>query len=320
MYSPYHLRDFDSEFALLPYLIRSKKTIAHIKELLADESAVIADDYGHGIYRCNKCGEFYERFYIRIEFDGGSYEVSYKCPKCKVKLNQLLSDDRNEDDDWEEKSINIDKYPCPKCGKHSLYEGGLMMLWDWGGNVLELKGLIESFFKYVQERDIEIYNEFSLQHELGIYLRNTIANYKVQFERNVSFFSNDNKTIKREIDIAIFNDDKSEKYAIELKHPLNGQHPEQMYSFAKDIKFMEELKDRGFNKTACVVLVCDRSFYEGKMNTGIYNYFRQEYAVYGDIYKPTGANKNSEFISLTSRHEFRWQDLNDRSKFYVIEM
>jgi len=88
--------------------------------------------------------------------------------------------------------------------------------------VLDIRQLIENFFKLVQDRDIEIYNEFSLQHELGIYLRNTITNYKVQFERNVSFFTNDNKTTKREIDISIFNDDKSEKYAIELKHPLNG--------------------------------------------------------------------------------------------------
>ena len=44
-----------------------------------------------------------------------------------------------------------------------------------------------------------------------------------------------------------------------------------MYSFAKDLKFMEELVDRGFNRAACVVLVSDRPFYEGKINNGFIN-------------------------------------------------
>lgn len=186
--------------------------------------------------------------------------------------------------------------------------------------MLELKRIIEEFFMFVLEENIEIYNEFSLQHELGIYLRDLLPGFKVQFERNVAFFTHDNKTVKKEIDISIFTEDKQEKYAIELKNPLNGQHPEQMYSFIKDIRFMEELKERGFNKTACVVLVSDKPFYEGRLNTGIYKYFRGEYAVYGNIYKPTGKSKNTEFISLSGRHEFKWQDLNEQSKFYVIEI
>ena len=134
--------------------------------------------------------------------------------------------------------------------------------------MLELKAIVNGFFKFAETTGVEIYNEFSLQHEMGIYLRSALPNYKVQFERNVSFFTTDNKTIKKEIDISIFDQSKKEKYAIELKFPLNGQHPEQMYSFAKDIKFMEELVERGFNRAACVVLVSDRPFYEGKSNNG----------------------------------------------------
>ena len=138
--------------------------------------------------------------------------------------------------------------------------------------------------------------------------------------RHVSYFTPDNKTIKKEIDITIFNEDKSEKYAIELKHPLNGQHPEQMYSFVKDIKFMEELKDRGFNKTATVTLVSDRPFYEGRNNEGIYKYFREEYAVYGQIFKPTGPLKDKDFISLKGRYEFSWKSVFNNSRYYVIEV
>lgn len=79
--------------------------------------------------------------------------------------------------------------------------------------MLEIRQLLEDFFLYVQSKNIEIYNEFSL-HELGIFLRKKLPHYRIQFERNVSYFTPDNKTIKKEIDITIFNDDKSEKYAI----------------------------------------------------------------------------------------------------------
>lgn len=186
--------------------------------------------------------------------------------------------------------------------------------------LLNLRQLVDDFFLYVQSSNIEIYNEFSLQHELGIFLRAKLQGYRIQFERNISYFTQDNKTIKKEIDIAIFNEDKSEKYAIELKHPLNGQHPEQMYSFVKDIKFMEELKYRGFNKTAVVTLVSDRPFYEGRNNQGIYRYFREEYAIYGQIFKPTGPLKEKEFIALKGRYEFSWRSVYDNSKYYVIEV
>lgn len=80
---------------------------------------------------------------------------------------------------------------------------------------------------------VEIYNEFSLQHELGMFLRKKLdSKYKVQFERNISYFFDDTQSdlnyktknqefIKKEIDICIFDSSKNEKYAIELKFPNN---------------------------------------------------------------------------------------------------
>lgn len=186
--------------------------------------------------------------------------------------------------------------------------------------MLKLDMIISNFFERVQIDRIEIYNEFSLQHELGIYLRMALPTYKVQFERNVSFFTLAKQTIKKEIDISIFSEDMNEKYAIELKCPLNGQYSEQMYSFVKDIKFMEQLKESGFNKTAAVTLVSDRPFYEGKQNIGIYNYFRGEKLVCGDIYKPTGQNKNDEFITILGEYDIDWIELNEERKFYIVEI
>lgn len=186
--------------------------------------------------------------------------------------------------------------------------------------MLDLKALIQRFFLKVESDNTDIYNEFSLQHELGIFLRQELPEYKVQFERNVSYFTDNSKTIKKEIDITIFNENKSVKYAIELKNPLNGQYPEQMYSFVKDIKFLEELKERGFNKSLAVTLVMDRPFYEGQNNPGIYKYFREEYAVYGQIFKPMGPLKGKDFIILKDRYEFSWKPVFNNSRYYIIEV
>ncbi|WP_394526939.1 hypothetical protein [Lacrimispora sp. JR3] len=178
---------------------------------------------------------------------------------------------------------------------------------------------LHDFFGYMQESNIEIYNEFSLQHELGIFLRQQLPDYKVQFERNVSFFCKNAKTIKKEIDIVIYNDKLKERYAIELKHPLNGQYPEQMYAFVKDIKFMEELKAQGFTQNFAIVLVNDRLFYTGSNNSGVYRYFREEKRVYGKIYKPTGVGKMEDYIILDGNYPICWLDLGIQ-KYYIVSI
>ena len=98
---------------------------------------------------------------------------------------------------------------------------------------MELEKLIIDFLYLQKNENFEnIYNEFSLQHELGIFLRKRLSNiYKVEFERNISFFlgkENSKKLIKKEIDIVIYDKEKNKKIAIELKRPLNGQYPEHM--------------------------------------------------------------------------------------------
>jgi len=51
-----------------------------------------------------------------------------------------------------------------------------------------MKTMMGHFSSIVAQGDIEIYNEFSLQHEYGVFLRQAQRKSKVQFERNVSFF------------------------------------------------------------------------------------------------------------------------------------
>lgn len=178
--------------------------------------------------------------------------------------------------------------------------------------------ILLDFFDEIIKKEIEIYNEYSLQHELGIYLREKYPNFKVQFERNVSHFFPHAQTIKKEVDIVVYNNDKSEMYAIELKAPTNGQYPEQMYAFVKDIKFMEELKIEGFTNTYAITLVCDRPFYQGNINNGIYRYFREDHIVYGSVYKPTGIDKESEYISLLGSYAIDWIELDEVRKYYIV--
>jgi len=147
-----------------------------------------------------------------------------------------------------------------------------------------------------------------------------LPSYKVQFERNVSYFLNQKHTVKKEIDIVVFSQDGKEKYAVELKCPLNGQYPEQMYAFVKDLKFMEELKHLGFSRTYSLVLVSDRPFYQGDNISSIYKFFRKEFRLYGKINKPTGEKKNDENIELTGNYQFEWQSLDSNRKYYMIEI
>ena len=67
--------------------------------------------------------------------------------------------------------------------------------------------IVQDFVKKIADKEIEIYNEFSLQHELGIFLRTReeFASMKIQFERPISFFEKTKDNfIKKEIDIVVF--------------------------------------------------------------------------------------------------------------------
>jgi hypothetical protein len=115
---------------------------------------------------------------------------------------------------------------------------------------------VPEFFAAVGRGAVEIYNEFSLQHELGCFLRASIpAPPKVHFERSVEFFEprGADQYEKKEIDIAVFTPDQRHRVAIELKYPRNGQYPEQMFSACRDIVFLEQLVAGGFSGG----VVCD---------------------------------------------------------------
>jgi len=216
------------------------------------------------------------------------------------------------------------------------------------------KKTFSRFFEEIGDGEIEVYNEFSLQHELGIYLRKEslkYGKYKVQFEKNSldvlgyekPFPQNElekrfgNKKIrKKEIDIVIVEEksdsDKNLIVSIELKYPRNGQVPESMYSFVKDLRFLEGLTKKGdqnekcFDKGYFICVVDDPLFYEIKYKKdGIYKYFRNE--DYGVIIpkttrKPTGKNKTSSDFDLELDKEYneKWEPIENERKYLIIEV
>ena len=183
---------------------------------------------------------------------------------------------------------------------------------------MELFPSIQRFIAQIASGGIEIYNEFSLQHELGIHLRGEFSSLNIQFERNVTYFGlNKSNYTKREIDLAVFKEPAAPLAAIELKFPRNGQYPEQMFSFCKDIAFLEELRLGGFRACAFLAIADDPAFYRGN-NTGIYGFFRGGCALNGIISKPTG--KKDSQILIRGSYDINWHQVHGKTKYTWVEV
>lgn len=182
----------------------------------------------------------------------------------------------------------------------------------------EISALITKFVDEGGLNVADVYNEFSLQHELGLFLRRELPDYKVQFERNVNHFLPSKRHFtKRELDIAVFSPDRKElKYAIELKFPRSGQHPEQMFSFCKDIAFAEELKAMGFAQAAVLIVVDHHLFHTGP-GEGIYGFFRAGRVINGEITKPTG--KKDEQVTIRGSYTAAWTVVSPSMRYLLVE-
>jgi hypothetical protein len=174
--------------------------------------------------------------------------------------------------------------------------------------MLDLTVHTQAFLDAAARGEVEFYNEFSLQHELGLFLRERLRpSYRVEFERPSTHFGIQERLTKREIDIAIIKPDHTEVYAIELKFPRSGAHPEQMFKCVEDIAFVEDLCARGFLAGAVLVLADDPLYHSAGSTDGIYGHFRAEVPLEGDVDKPTG--QRNEIIRLRGVHVVRWTQI-----------
>lgn len=215
-----------------------------------------------------------------------------------------------------------------------------------------MKELLEEFMhlKQINGVNILVYNEISLQLELGLYLRQN--GYTVRFERNIGeYVDKTSNFVKKEIDIVAYkgeNELEAKKIAIELKFPRNGQYPEQMFSFIKDIKFMEQVKNAElkdvckegkFTETYVLTLVDNKNFYlSNRGKNEIYSYFRKngfdiQIPKGKDIIKPTGnkeeCKETIKEIKLNNQYDSTWEQPTaiwldaktelKKYRYYIIE-
>jgi hypothetical protein len=175
----------------------------------------------------------------------------------------------------------------------------------------DLGRLVAQFFDAVGRREIDIYNEFSLQHEFGIWLRERThpSELKFQFERPASFFGVDGKLIKKEIDLACFAPPLVPVMVMEFKFPRAGQVPIQMFKFCQDVAFVEELvlKEKRFPFGCALIAADNADFYRGSRHqTGtIYSCFRDGLPIRGTIEKSTG--KEEQPVALLGEYRIDWQ-------------
>ena len=184
-----------------------------------------------------------------------------------------------------------------------------------------IRACLDDFLGQVASEQIEIYNEASVQYELAILLRQALrASAKVQLERPYAALhvSQTARCVKKEIDIAVFTPDQSSVHAIEIKFPRNGQYPEQMFSFCKDVLFLEQLAMVGVGPSWFLVIADDHLFWEGQERDGIYGAFRSGQPISGRVLKPTGST--SEVLEFQGRYPVAWHELDRWRKYALIEV
>ncbi len=197
--------------------------------------------------------------------------------------------------------------------------------------------LISAGEKSSNNYECNIYNEISLQHELGKYLEKKLqGQYKIFYEKNIYDTKEEAKKhqfVKKEIDIVIVNaKNENEKYAIELKFSKgeNARTPENLYDYIKDIKFMETVKKvKNFTNVYNFIIANSQKYYKYELNKNesingynIYKMFRietndknnREYNIpkkpekVSYYCKPTGKEKGIEF-TLDKSYTGNWEVL-----------
>jgi len=120
------------------------------------------------------------------------------------------------------------------------------------------------------------------------------------------------------MDLVIFNSNKNFKYCVAIKFPINNQIPLTMYKIIKDFKLLEQLMDHDFIKCYQITLIDDEEFLTGVSKEGIYEYFRTDTPIHGEILNPTG--RNDEKINIKGHYQMYWRNLGDSRKLSIVEV
>jgi len=190
-----------------------------------------------------------------------------------------------------------------------------------------LQDLLDNFIIYIQQNpDFELYNEAGLQHELGFYLREHLPKgYKIQLERNIeAILGTKQGFCKKEIDLFIT--DGNSKKAIELKMPINKQIPRRMELTFEDVRFLEQLKNNGFDECYLLFTSNVKSFWHSRREKKIYEYFNDgifKTLIPIDVPNFIQSSKTA-FLKLNKDYHFDWMDLKIQKdklwRFFLINV
>jgi len=181
---------------------------------------------------------------------------------------------------------------------------------------ITLEESINSFLDNIRKNKIKIYSESNLECKLAQQLMLDFPDFIVETQINVREFGlNKSLLMKKEMDIVIYNQDKSIKYEIELKYPTtkrNRAYPDNLKKVIEDIKFTEQLRENGFTDTYFLVITDDEKVYgttgpTGRQLTtdGIYEYFRVEKEITGNI----------NDYEIKGHYQIKWKDCGDIKYF-----
>ena len=178
-----------------------------------------------------------------------------------------------------------------------------------------IAAIVEQFFRTLSGSEFEIYNESALQHELGYWLRTRLpVGWQVRFEQPAaSLIPCTSRLTKKEIDLVVT--DGSQHYAVELKCPRQGRHPETMFDVCKDLAFLEELVEAGFCGGLFAIHVEDPLFYSRGSTDGIYAFFRSGKLLTGAIDKPTG--RSTSIAKLKGTYSVHWQECGQEARYWI---
>lgn len=182
------------------------------------------------------------------------------------------------------------------------------------------KKIIMSFFE--NKNSQLLYNEASVQFELGWYLREKFPDSKIQLERNVNYIFNDYVgLVKREIDILISKLPNSNHIVIEIKASIGQGHvrPVTVFEWIKDIRFLEQLSKKGIPGFS-IFITDNFGFQEAKRETkDLLKNFRSKNIEGSYIKHERTANKN-ESITLEGKYLIEWEKLNNDLYYFIVEI
>lgn len=171
---------------------------------------------------------------------------------------------------------------------------------------------IAAFFATPPARCGRITNERSLQLELACFFRE--QGWDVRFEVPLRADRFEASTLRPKSYLDLLVEIRGQLIGIELKVPMNGQHPETIYSFCADVEFVESIKRANLIQAGfCVMVTDDAAFWKDSgRGSGIHNSFRRVGdRLQGRIIKPTGARDSCVVLDGHYMVAGQWNEVAD---------